>query len=210
MKKLFPSAIALCVLMTLATFAQTPTPPSRPAGGASAPAAVTGGTGAEGKVAFVDTAAFRTGIQELKVKLDTLNTEFEPRNKEIQAKQEEITNLNNKIQTQGSTVTPAVRNQWADELNQKQVAYKRFEEDLNTLAKKRYEEVSGPVYEKIGTALEQYAKQHGITVIFEVNALSQGQALIYRLPASDITDDFMKEYNRTNPAGAAGSAARRP
>lgn len=212
MKKLFPLTIALGILLSLAVNAQTPTPPSsRPATAAqpAAASAPTGGTGAEGKVALINTALFREGIGELKIRLDALNSEFEPKNKEIQARQDELTNLQNKIQTQGNTVQPAVRSQWADELNQKQVTLKRLQEDYEALAKKRYEEVSGPVYDRIGQALEKYAQQRGISVVFEGNALQQSQALVYAVAAMDITADFIQEYNKANPA-PAGTAARKP
>lgn len=210
MKKLFPLTIALCALLSVAVSAQTPNPPaSRPATAAAPASAPTGGTGAEGKIALINTSRFREGIGELKVRMDALNVEFDPKNKQLQAAQEEVTNLQNKIQTQGATVQPNVRAQWADELNQKQVLLKRLSEDLDGLAKKRYEEVSGPVYDKIGQALEQYAKQRGIAVIFEGNALSQSQALVYAVISTDITDDFMKEYNKLNPSAAA-PAAKKP
>lgn len=212
MKKLFPLTIALCALLSVAALAQTPNPPaSRPATAAAPTNAPTGGTGAEGKIALINTARFREGIGELKARLDALNVEFEPKNKQLQAAQEEVANLQNKIQNQGATVQPNVRAQWTDELNQKQVSLKRLSEDLDGLAKKRYEEVSGPVYDKIGQALEQYAKQRGIAVIFEGNALSQSQALVYAVISTDITDDFMKEYNKLNPAPAgAAPAAKKP
>src|SRR5262245_27355024 len=96
-------ALATVCAMAIAAFAQTPTPPTRqatataPAGTAAAPA---GGTGAEGKVAYINTAAFRTGINELKAKLEVLNTEFDPKRKEVQSMEEELTNLKNKINTQ--------------------------------------------------------------------------------------------------------------
>jgi Skp family chaperone for outer membrane proteins len=215
MKKLFPSALALCALLSLLAPAQTPNPPaSRPAAPAAAPAggaAATGGTGAEGRIAFIDTSAFRNGIAELKARLDTLNAEFEPKNKELQARKDEVDNLKSKIQSQGSTVQPTVRNQWVDEATQKEVTLKRLAEDLDGLAKRRYEEVSGPVYDKIGQALEKYAQQRGIAAIFEVNALSQGQALVFRVAASDVTEDFIREYNKSNPGtGGAASAAKKP
>ncbi|HWQ35486.1 MAG TPA: OmpH family outer membrane protein [Blastocatellia bacterium] len=212
MKRLFPITIALCVLLSVAALAQTPNPPaSRPAANAAPTSAPAGGTGAEGKIALINTARFREGILELKARLDALNVEFEPKNKQLQAAQDEVNNLQNKIQTQGTTVQPNVRAQWADELTQKQVTLKRLSEDLDGLAKKRYEEVSGPVYDKIGAALEQYAKQRGIAVIFEGNALSQNQALVYAVLSTDITDDFMKEYNKANPAPAGAAApAKKP
>ncbi|MFN0124423.1 MAG: OmpH family outer membrane protein [Blastocatellia bacterium] len=194
MKRIMFLAVVMTFALSLTALAQTPAAP----GAKPAAAQATGGTGAEGKIALINVAAFRNGVNELKVKLDSLNVEFEPRNKDLQAKNDEITALTNKINTQGPTVQPAVRNQWADELNQKQLVFKRAQEDLDALAKKRYEEITGPVYEKIGNFIEKYSQERGISVVFEGNALQQSQALVFAAVAMDITNDVMAEYNKAN------------
>jgi outer membrane protein len=210
MKKL-TIAIAICSLLSIAAFAQTPTPPSRPATTTSAPAAsapsTSGGSGAEGKVAYLNTAQFRQGIGEYKIKIDALNAEFEPKKKEVQALEEEVNNLKNKIQTQGSTVSPQVRGQWIDEATEKEKILKRKAEDYEQLGNKRLAEISQPVLEKIGKFLESYCQQRGIVFVMEGGAAQQAGVLIFAAPTTDITDDFMKEYNKANPAGAAPAAA---
>jgi Skp family chaperone for outer membrane proteins len=206
MKKLFLAMVVLSAL-ALATFAQTPTPPARPAGGAAAPAAAPGGTGAEGKIAILNTGAFRQGINELKVRLDALNTEFEPKKKELEALEADVNNLKNKISTQGNTVSAAVRNQWVEEGTEKEKRLKRLDEDYQALGQKRLGEVSQPVYDKIGKALEAYCQQRGIVMVMEYGAAQQAGVLLFAAQATDITQDFMNEYNKANPAGAAPAAA---
>jgi len=97
----------LCTVFAVVAIAQTPAPPPRtnqPAtSGATGAAAATGGTGAEGKIALVYFASFREGITEMKTKLDALNAEFDPKNKEMQALRDKIESLNNQIKTQGGT-----------------------------------------------------------------------------------------------------------
>ena len=206
MKKMI-LAFAISGLCSLAILAQTPTPPARPTTTSSAPAATPGGTGAEGKVAYINTAQFRQGINELKVKLDALNTEFDPKKKEIQALEEELNSLKNKVQTQGSTVSPQVRNQWVEEATEKEKTLKRKAEDYQSLADKRLAEVSQPIYEKVGKLLETYCQQRGIVLVMEGGAAQQAGVLIYAAQTTDITDDFMKEYNKVNPAAAAAAPA---
>jgi Skp family chaperone for outer membrane proteins len=211
MKRSFVLA-AICSLLSFAAMAQTPTPPaSRPAGpaatGATSPGTGGGGTGAEGKVAIINTAAFRTGITEMKIKLDALNSEFEPKSKELQGIQDQLNNLKNQIQTQGATVQPAVRNQWQEQATDKEKELKRKSEDYDALAKKRLEEVSGPIYERIGRALELYAQKRGIMMVIEAGAAQNAGLIVFANEATDITTDFMKEYNSSNPAGAPSAAA---
>lgn len=214
MKRSFVLA-AICSLLSCAAMAQTPIPPaSRPASpstsGGSAPATGGGGTGAEGKVAIINTAAFRTGITEMKIKLDALNSEFEPKSKELQGIQDQLNNLKNQIQTQGATVQPAVRNQWQEQATEKEKELKRKSEDYDALAKKRLEEVSGPIYDRIGKALEQYAQKRGIMMVIEAGAAQNAGLIVFANEATDITTDFMKEYNGSNPASGGAPQAAAP
>lgn len=202
-------ALAIASLSALAVFAQTPTPPSRPAPTTSAPAASapTGGTGAEGKLAYINTAAFSNGIGELKAKLDALNAEFEPKKKEVQSEEDYLNNLKSKIQTQGSTVSVQVRNQWAEEAADKERLLNRKKEDYSAMGNRRLAEVTQPIYDKVGKFLEAYCQQRGIVMVLEGGAAQQAGILLFAAQATDITEDFMKEYNKANPAPAAAAAA---
>jgi Skp family chaperone for outer membrane proteins len=196
---LISSLLALCVM------AQTPAPPKRPAA-ATPPAespAPGGGSGAEGKVAVLFFGQFRQGIDELKVKLDALNAELEPKRKEIQALDDELNKLKSKIQTQGPTVTPQVRNQWVEEATEKEKLLKRQAEDFEGAAQKRFNQVSQPVYEKIQKSIASYSQQRGIVMVLEGGQSFQSSVMVWYAPATDITEDFMKEYNKANPAGTA-------
>ena len=215
-KTIFGATI-LCTLIAVAAMAQTPTPPPRTnqpattgATGAAAASAPTGGTGAEGKIALVYFASFREGITEMKTKLDALNVEFDPKNKEMQALRDRIESLNNQIKTQGGTVQPQVRQQWVDEATDKDKLLKRMVEDTDELAKRRFAEIGQPVQEKILKFLETYCQQRGIVVVFEIGALQQQGLVLFAAQATNITDDFMKEYNKANPsAGPAPTTSKK-
>jgi outer membrane protein len=197
-------------LFSLVVIAQTPTPPSRPTTTSSAPPATpapAGGTGAEGKLAFINTSAFYQGINELRVKLDALNADFEPKKKEVQADEEALNNLKNKIQTQGATVSVQVRTQWMEDAADKERLLNRKKEDYSTQGNKRLQEVTAPIQEKIYKFLEQYCQQRNIAMVLEGVAAQQANLLVFFSQATDITDDFMKEYNKVNPAPAAAAPA---
>ncbi len=212
MKKLI-FAIAITSVFALAVSAQTPTPPSRPATTASAPTgggasnAPTGGTGAEGKLAYINTAKFSTDIGELSVKITALNNEFEPRKKEVQGEEEALASLKDKINKQGGTVSVQVRTQWVEEATDKEKTLTRKKEDYNQLGSRRLQEVTAPVYEKVGKFLETYCQQRGIVMLLEGGAAQQAGILIFAAQATDITDDFIKEYNKVNPSPGATAAA---
>lgn len=213
MKKLF-FIPAIMSLLALAAFAQTPAPPAKttpstsPAG-ASVPTG--GGTGAEGKLAYINISKFSAegGIAELKAKLDALSAEFDPKIKELKADEEALNNLKNKINTQGATVSAQVRAQWADEAAEKEKTLTRKKEDYSQLAKKRQAEVEQPIYDKIGKFLEAYTQPRGIVMVLEGVASQQAGILIFAAKPTDITDDFIKEYNKANPSSGATAAVKK-
>lgn len=209
MKKLC-LAFAIIAAMAIAAFAQTP-PPPKPAAGGAAPAATTGGggTGAEGKLAYVNTARFGPGINELKEKLEVLNAEFAPKQKELEGLEAEINNLKSKIQNQGNTVSAQVRNQWVEEGTEKERLLKRKAEDYQAMGNKRQAELTQPIYEKIGKFLEGYCQQRGIVMVLEGGAVQQTGVVLYASTATDITEDFMAQYNKANP-GSGTAAPKKP
>jgi outer membrane protein len=221
MKKLI-FAIAITSMFALAAFAQTPKPPARTTAAASAPAsgesagasagAPAGGTGAEGKLAYINTGKFSSDIGELKSKLDALSGEFDSKKKEVQAEDETLNNLKNKINSQGTTVSVQVRAQWVDEATDKEKSLNRKKEDYNQIMQKRLADATQPIYEKVGKFLEGYCQQRGIVMVLEGGAAQQAGILLFAAQATDITDDFIKEYNKANPSsgGAAAPAARKP
>lgn len=203
MKKILLSFTILS-LLAAAALAQTP----RPTGGASAAAQLpAGGTGAEGKIAIVNSAAFDTEINELKVRFEALVSELEPRRKAIEAEQAKFTELKNNIQTKGGTVTQQVRDQWVEQAAEMEKTIKRKIEDYEPDAQKRVADVRQPVYEKIGKSLSQYAATKGIVIVLDAAVAQQQGFLLWAMPTSDITTDFIKEYNKANPA-AAGAPAK--
>jgi Skp family chaperone for outer membrane proteins len=69
----------------------------------------------------------------------------------------------------------------------------RFDEDYS----KKYQEVTGPLSEQIGKAMDQFARDRGITMTLDFSKLLP--AMLTALPAVDVTDSFIADFNRKNP-----------
>lgn len=207
MKKMF-SAVALVALLTLVATAQTP----RPSGNTGAPAASAqpaGGTGAEGKIAIINSSAFDSEIGELRIKLEALGAELEPKRKEIETQQSEFTRIKNDIQTKGGTVTAQVRDQWVEQATDLEKRIKRMVEDYESMAQKRVGEATQPTYQKISDALNKYAASKGIAIVIDGVVAQQQRFLLWAVPTTDITTDFIKEYNAKNPVPASAAPAKK-
>jgi|SRR5215813_11126878 len=194
-RRLIPLAFAISALLSLAAFAQTPQPPrSTPQ---TAPASE-GGTGAQGKIALLNTAALSSGIDELRVKFEALNKEFESQNNELKGLQKQIEDLKNKVQNQNQPVQPSVRNGWIEQGTELEKALKRKTEDYQILFQKRMEAVVGPIRIKIGDFLGKYSQQHNIVLVLEREVAESSNLLVWMAPVAEITEDFIKEYNKAN------------
>ncbi|HKX31591.1 MAG TPA: OmpH family outer membrane protein [Blastocatellia bacterium] len=190
---------AISSLLSVVSAAQTPVPPVRPAAAKDAGTGGNGEVGATGKIACLSTAQFHQSINELNVRIEALNAEFGPKQKELRGLEEQLQTLKNKVENQGGTVSPQVRGQWAAEAAEKERLFKRQTEDYEQLVRKRLGESTQPVYGKIRKFLEDFCQQRGIIMIFEFGAATESGLLVWSTPAADITEDFVKEYNRANP-----------
>jgi Skp family chaperone for outer membrane proteins len=193
-----PLAFAISALLSLVAFAQTTPQPPRSA--PQKPAAPGGEGGVQGKIAFINTAAFRVGIGEFKTALEALNKEFEPQNKELEGLQKQIEDLKNKVQTEGPKAQPAVRDGWIEQGQQLEKTLKRKSEDYQTLIQRRGQEVVGPILDRINKFIDQYCQQRNIIMALERQVAESSNLLVWMAPPAEITEDLMKEYNKAHPS----------
>jgi outer membrane protein len=196
-------ALAISAMLSLVAFAQTPAPPPRST--PQNPPASEGGSGAQGKVAIINTAAFRVGIGEFKTTLEALNKEFEPQSNELLSLQKQIADLKNKVQTQSPTVQPSVVNSWMEQGAELEKTLKRKSEDLEALFQRRGQAMVIPILEEINKFLNQYCEQRNIVLVLERASGGDGPLIVWHQAAADITEDFMKEYNKAHPAATSAA-----
>jgi Skp family chaperone for outer membrane proteins len=196
-------AAALVALAALSASAQTQ-PARQPA--ATSPAAQ-GATIAEGKFAIIDTDAFsdpKSGIKRLVAAFQTVEREFKPRRDEVQALQARYDALAKEINdTKGVADTKALAAK-ADQATQLETEIKRKQEDGQKDLEKRVQTLTQPIYQDIGNALQAFAKQRGLSVVFDVSKM-QGVVMVVN-DSIDITDAFVADYNQRNPATTASTA----
>ncbi len=182
--------LALVLAATSAAFAQ--------AGGAATPPSKT-------KIGVIDVMAFRDGIGELKIKYDKLQTEFAPRYRELESMQNSLA-AKEKVLNENQNLTQPQALKLQQELEEGKRAYQRLVEDSQAVAGKREEEETGPIKEKLGKFLEQYCTKLGIAFVFDGRQLQETGVVIYADGKANITEDFIKEYNKAYPAPAGAAS----
>lgn len=181
------------------------------AGLASAQQATQAGVGAaaipDGKVAVINTEAFRAAILELKLKYDQVENQFKDRYSKLQLLETQLKQMESDIKTKGPNLA-------GDKLQEMQGAYEDLKrrgtrdfEDLKADYERTVDTATKPIRDKLFTFLNSYATQRGIIVIFNLAGAAQSGTLAFWNPGADVTDDFIAEYNKANPVSGAAAPA---
>ena len=198
-------AAAFAAFSAAAVSAQT-----APAAGAARPAAAANVP--DGKFAIIDTEAFgdpKAGIARLVNAFQTVDREFKPRRDSITALRTKYEGLVKQINDTKGVAQPASLSALADQAETLKSDIERQQQDGQRALDKRVKELTDPIYQDISTALQSYAKQRGITLLFDVSKM--GGVMMVVDGAVDITPAFIADSNQRNPATAsAAPAAGRP
>ncbi len=190
-------------------------------------------TGAQptNKVGIINTEAFyaeKGGISRLLAAYDILEKEFAPRQQELVTINTRIENLAKEIQglqAQANNAKPqapidvnALRSSIlskSEEGERLQIEFKRKQEDAKAAYEKREAVVVGPIKREIGTAVDEFAKQRGLSLVFDGAKMADAGILIAIDRGVDMTEEFIKFFNArpattatTNPPKPAGAATK--
>jgi Skp family chaperone for outer membrane proteins len=176
-----------------------------------------------GKIGIINTDLFlsdKVNIARLLSAYTTLNKEFEPRQQELVTMNTRIETLAKEIQglqaqlnnakPQAPIDTNAIRNSIVsknEEGERLQIEMKRKQEDGKTAYEKREAVVVGPIQREIYGAINEYAKQKGLALIFDGAKMVDAGILIgVGDQTIDITEEFIKYFN-AKPATTASTTA---
>jgi Skp family chaperone for outer membrane proteins len=161
---------------------------------------------APGSIAVIDSSAFtdeKTGIARLMSAVTKLDASFEGRRNELKGMQARYDTMRSDLQKKQGIQSPSVTAKQQDEADQLQLQIKRKTEDAQADYQKQMSAALEPLQQDIGGALKAYAQAKGIQLIIDVSRVP----VAFVADGLDITKDFIAEYNRTHPAGAAPATA---
>jgi Skp family chaperone for outer membrane proteins len=161
---------------------------------------------APANIGIIDSSAFsdeKTGILRVMNAIKQIDTKFQPLRAEIRAMRERLNTMRADLQKKRLIQDARTTAQQNDEADRLEVQVKRKAEDASTAYQKESVTVLDPLQKDIGTALTAYAQAKGLTLVIDANRVP----FVYAATSLDITRDFITEYNRTHPAGAAPATA---
>jgi Skp family chaperone for outer membrane proteins len=160
-------------------------------------------------VAIIDSSAFsdeKAGIARVMAAMQQIEAKFQPLRTELRGMRERLNTMRTDLQNKRPVQDPKLTAQQTETADRLELDIKRKAEDAQANYQKESLAVLDPLQKDIGTALTAYAQSRGITLLIDANRVP----IVYAAANLDITKDFIADYNRTHPAGAAPAPATRP
>ena len=158
------------------------------------------------RIALIDTQAFadeKRGIYRYVDAVKSIQPQFAAPKQELLNLQNRLNGLVEEIRKLRAAPQPDQRL-----IQSKQEEGTRLQQDFNTKQQrfaedfdKKLQEATGPVSELIGKALDEFARARSITMTLDLSKLLP--AMLTALPAVDVTDAFIADFNRKNPRTGA-------
>jgi len=188
--KVFRIVVATIAFAAFTILAQTQTRP------AAAPA----------NIAIIDSSAFtddKQGIARVMAAMQQIEARFQPLRTEIRGMRDRLNTMRADLQKKRAIQDAKMTAQQTEEADRLEIQVKRKAEDAQASYQRESLAVLDPLQKDIGTALTAYAQSKGIGLLIDANRVP----LVYAANNLDITRDFINDYNRTHPAGAAPATA---
>src|SRR6185369_4126339 len=157
-------------------------------------------------VAIIDSSAFsdeKAGIGRVMAAMQQIEARFQPLRVEIRGMRDRLATMRSDIQKKRQVQDAKLTAQQTDEADRLELTIKRKQEDAQASYQKESLAALDPLQKDIGDALTAYAQSKGISLLIDANRVP----IVYAAANLDITKDFIADYNRTHPAGAAPVAA---
>ncbi|MBZ5676771.1 MAG: OmpH family outer membrane protein [Acidobacteriia bacterium] len=138
---------------------------------------------------------------------EDFRTKFsEPEEKKLQAKQAEITDLNDKLQRGANTMSQTAQDDMRKSLDRKNTEYKRavedFQFDRDEMQRKLLDDLSA----KMQAVIARFAQENACAVFLDVTNPNSG--IMWIADQVDVTRQIVDAYDKTQPS--SGTSAAKP
>jgi len=199
--------IALGTGMAGIAMAQAAPPAAPPA---AAPATMSAPT----KVGVIQIQAALAATKEGQKAAAELETKLAPRKKELEGKQSEIKDLQDRLAKGGNTLSDSAKEDLTRNIDTKTKSYNRQLEDAQAELEQEQQKLVNVLGQKMMAVIDKFAQQNGFAIVLDVS--NQNTPVLYASNTVDITKEVIDLYDKTvftaTPAAArpAAPAASKP
>ena len=166
---------------------------------------------AAAKVGVISVQAAIQSTAEGKQAAAELQSQFAPRQTELDNLRKQIEDLQTRLRTTSNTLSDEEKARLAREGDQLTRTYQRKQQDSQDDYTEAEREIVDRIGRKMIDVLDKYSKENGYGLILDTSA--QNTPVIYNAGTIDVTQDIIKLYDQNYPvksAAAARPAAPRP
>lgn len=183
-RMVLPALATLCVLP--AAFAQSAAP-----------------AGAPMRIAVLNVQVAITSTAEGKQAAAELQSQFTPRQTELQNMQKQIDDIRNRLQTGQTTLSDEEKARLAREGDQLTRNLQRKQQESQDDFNDSQQDVVNRIGRKLVEILDGYSKQNSLAVVLDTSA--QQTPVIYASNEIDITQEIIRLYDQKYPVGSKSS-----
>ena len=164
-----------------------------------------------GKIGVINIQAAIASTAEGKKALGELQAKYQPRQQELVRQQQEIQDLQDRLQKQATTLSDDEQLRLRRQLDEKQKVFTRASDDFNTAVRDDRQELVSRIGQKMVKLISDYAVQNGYSLILDaqVPVVSSDQVvdgqlqIYYAAKDTNVTEELVKRYDAANPAGSS-------
>ena len=161
-----------------------------------------GAAAASDKIAVVDIQQAIIGTAEGKQALQDLQKKYQPRETEINQRQDDVQNLQQQLQKQMTTLSADEQRRMQHDLQEKQTVLQRLEQDAQSSFQYDRDTVMRELGQKMVKVIDQYASAHGYALVIDGSQVP----VYYAAKGVDITPEIVKLYDSSHPAQASSES----
>jgi outer membrane protein len=164
-------------------------------------------TAAPVKVGVINVQVAITSTAEGKQAAAELQSQFAPRQSELDNLRKQIEDLQTRLRTGQSTLSDDEKARLAREGDQLTRTYQRKQQDSQDDFNEAQQEVVNRIGRKMIDILNKYSRDNGFAVVFDSSA--QNSPVVYASNQVDVTQEIIRLYDQSYPV-KTGAAAPRP
>jgi len=165
--------------------------------GGSAPAA------AGGKVAVINIQSAITGTAEGKQAAAELQSQFTPRQNELDSLRKKIDDLQNRLRNGATTLSDEEKARLQREGESATRVFQRKQQEMQDDANDAQREVVDRIGRKMLEVIDKFSKENGYSVVFDISA--QNTPVVYAANQNDITQDIVRLFDQAYPVKASAT-----
>lgn len=179
--------VAACLLGTVAVQAQT-----------------AAGTASGSKIGVINVRQAIVTTAEGKQASAELQTQFAPRQNELEGLNKQINDLRQRLQSGAATLSEEEKARLTTQGQREAAKLERKNNELQEDVNAAQAEVVDKIGRKMMDVLDRYARENGFVAIFDSSA--QNSPILYASTNIDVTPEIIKLYDQAYPAGAPAAA----